>query len=222
MAVADLLRRDEADALVREAHLNVHRYPAGFPGFRARLRLSDERGVRVGRATLCPSRPPHVDMDTDERSHAWLLGQLDAMTGDRWHRPYADADGRFDKDMPEGQEGPLGAVVHLDDDALSTYWIENGHVTRAGRTTPAGRMTVLVQDNVVAPDGAAVATHFTVTVQDESTGTLLSVDTCRDAWAERWGVLVPARRRVVSLTGSGSTMRDLVIDHHELLDRGAG
>jgi hypothetical protein len=221
MAVTDLLRRDEADALVREAHLNVHRHPEGFAGVRARLRLSDERGVRVGRAELRTGRAPAVAMEADDPSGAWLVRELGEMWAARRPLAYADGDGRADKDMPAGQDGPLGTVVHLDDEALSTYWLENGHVARASRTVAGGRLTVVVQENVVAPDGAAVPTHFTRTLQDESSGAVVAVDTCRDRWVERWGVLLPAGRRVVSLTSAGSIMRDLVVDHHALLDAAA-
>ena len=35
-----------------------------------------------------------------------------------------------------------------------------------------------------------------MTVQEETTGAVRSVDVHRDAYVERWGVLVPARRRV--------------------------
>lgn len=218
MAVTDLLRRDEADALVREAHLNVHRHPAGFAGVRARLRLSGERGVWVGRAELPAGGRPRIAMAADGPSLEWVARELGDMWAARRPLAYADGDGRADKDMPAGQEGPLGTVVHLDDAALSTYWLENGHVTRASRTVPAGRLTVVVQENVVAPDGAAVATHFTRTLQDESSGAVIGVDTCRDSWVAGWGVLLPAGRRVVSLTSAGSAVRDLVIDHHAPLD----
>ena len=76
----------------------------------------------------------------------------------RWHRPYEDGDGRVGKDMDDTGPGALGTVVHLDDAMLSTYWIENGHITRISRTIPAGRLTIVIQDNATAPDGAAVAT----------------------------------------------------------------
>ncbi len=218
VAVADLLRRDEADALVRDAHLNVHRYPAGFPGLRVRLRLDGERGTAVGRAELRPGDAPRVELTGDAASRDWVARELGSIAADRWHRPYEDGDGRVGKDMDESGPGPLGTVVHLDDAMLSTYWIENGHITRISRTIPAGRLTIVIQDHATAPDGTAVATHFTVTVQDETTGALRSVDVHRDAHVERWGVLVPARRRVVSLTPEGSSVRDLVIEHHELLD----
>lgn len=218
MAVADLLRRDEADALVRDAHLNVHRYPAGFPGLRVRLRLDEERGTAVGRAELRPGVAPLVDLTGDATSHEWVARELGSIAAHRWHRPYEDGDGRVGKDMDDTGPGPLGTVVHLDDAMLSTYWIENGHITRISRTIPTGRLTIVIQDNATAPDGTAVATHFTVTVQEETTGAVRSVDVHRDAYLERWGVLVPARRRVVSLTPRGSSVHDLVIDHHELLE----
>lgn len=217
MAAADLLRRYEADALVREAHLNVHRYPESFPGLRVRLRASDERGMAVGRATLAPGAPARVELHAGA-DMTWIGGELEAMTLPRWNRAYEDADGRFDKDI-DGVDGPLGRVVHLCDPALTTYWIENGHVSRASRTAEAGRTSTQVQEHAIAPDGGTVATHFVVVLQDDASGATIATHVYRDAWVERWGVLVPARRRVVSLTTRGSAARDLVIEHHELLGR---
>lgn len=217
MAVADLLRRDEADALVRDAHLNVHRYPAGFPGLRVRLRLDEERGTAVGRAELRPGASPVVELTGVDESRDWVAGELGSIAAQRWHRPYEDGDGRVGKDMEDASPGALATVVHLDDPMLTTYWIENGHITRISRTSPSGRLTIVVQDQATAPDGTAVATHFTVTLQEETTGAVRSLHVHRDAYVERWGVLVPARRRVVSLGPEGSSVRDLVIEHHELL-----
>jgi len=216
VAVADLLRRDEADALVRDAHLNVHRHPAGFPGFEARLRLSVEDAVSVGRVTVRPGSPPEITIVADADDRDWVAQELSSMATHRAHRAYEDGDGRFDKDLA-GPEGPFGRLVHMADPMLSTYRIENGHITRIGRTIPPGRLSIVIQDQVAAPDGRSVATHFTVLVQDEESGAILTADVYRDAYAVHDAVLLPARRRVVSLSPGGSRTRELTLEHHRVL-----
>jgi hypothetical protein len=63
-------------------------------------------------------------------------------------------------------------------------------------------------------------THVTVAIQDEETGALRSADAYLDSYLERWGVPMPARRRVVSLSARGSVAREVVLEHHELVDDG--
>jgi len=218
MAVADLLRRDEADALVREAHLNTHRYPRAFPGFRARLRVSDEHGMVVGRMVVSSDGVPAVRLTGGDASTAgWAHDGVTDMLRDRWHRRHDDADGRYDADAPDPVEGPLGRVVHVSDPELTTYWIENGHIARVSRTTPEGRVTTQIQEHVVAPDGGRVPSHFVVVVHDERTSEIISTRVHRDAWIEHGGLLLPHRRRVVTLTPRGSSARELVLEHHEPL-----
>ena len=221
MTVADLRRRDEADALVRDAHLNVHRYPPDFPGFRARVRLGVDHAVAVGRALFPPDAAPEVQIAADPGDAAWLSREAASMVGHRLHRSYEEGDGRFAKDVG-AEGGPFGEVVHIDDPMLSTYWIENGHITRIGRTVDGGRLTIAVQDQAPAPDGRWVARSFTVLLQDEGTGRIVSAEAYHDRYVDRDGLLLPARRRVVSLTPDGSRVRELVLDHHALLDAPEG
>lgn len=219
MNVTDLLRRDEADALVHDAHLNVHRHPPDFPGFRARIRLSAGGAVSVGRAAFRAGGAPEIEIDALPEDAAWLAREAASMVAHRSHRAYEDGDGRFAKDLDD-DEGPFGRVVHISDPMLSTYWIENGHITRIGRTIDGGRLTILIQDQAPAPDGRWVATHFTVTVQDEGTGELLMAEAYRDRYVAVGDLLLPACRRVVSLGRDGSAARELLLDHHEVLGAG--
>lgn len=219
MTATDLLRRDEADALVRDAHLNVHRHPPGFPGFRARVRLSTEGAVSVGRAAFRAGAAPAITVGARPEDADWLAREAASMVAHRAHRAYEDGDGRFDKDVEEG-EGPFGRVVHLADPMLSTYWIENGHITRIGRTIEGGRLSIMIQDQAPAPDGRWVPSHFTVTVQDETSGEVVAAEAYRDRYVAFGDLLLPASRRVVSLGREGSRTRELLLEHHELLAAG--
>lgn len=216
MAVNELLRRGEADALVRDAHLNVHRYPPDFPGFRADVTVVDAAGPRRGQAVLRPGEPPRIDLVADDDALGWLTRELGSMAAHRWHLDYERGDGRFDKDIDSERGGALGRVVSMADPMLSSYWIHEGHITRISRTAGGGRFSILIQDHVEAPDGRAVATHFAVVHQDEG-GAISATDVYRDAYAPLWGVLAPVRRRVVTMTAGGSTARELRLTGHELL-----
>ena len=222
MAVNELLRRGEADALVREAHLAVHRYPPDFPGFRADVALVDAAGPRHGSATLRPGAPPRIEVAADEEALAWLSRELGSMAAHRWHLPYEGADGRFDKDVADAQGGALGRVVSMSDPMLSSYWIRDGRMARISRTAGDDRFSILIQDHATAPDGRSVATHFAVVHQDDAGG-ITATDVYADSYEPLWGLLVPAGRRVVTMTPGGSLAREVRLAGHELLDaEGAG
>jgi hypothetical protein len=216
MAVADLLRRDEADGLVREAHLNVHRYPPDFPGFRARLRLSTEEAVATGHVVVPADGPVRADVDTDPGIRAWLDRELALMIDHRRHRPYEEGDGRWDKDVHDAPDAPLGRVVHLADPLHSSYRVERGQITRVARTLPVGRLTIIAQDQAAAPDGRRVTSDFVVVIQDEGTGAIASVDAYHDDFAEVDGVLLPALRRVTSMSAAGTAVRAILLERHEV------
>lgn len=216
MVVADLVRREEADGLLREAHLNVYRHPEEFPGFRARLRLTTERGMAVGHVTAPADGPVRADVDADPDTRAWLDRELALMVDHRRHRSYEDGDGRWDKDVHDPPGAPLGRVVHLADPLHSSYRVEEGHITRIARTLPVGRLDVIVQDQAAAPDGRWVTSHFVVVMQDGEGGAITSVDAYRDSFVQIDGVLLPARRRVTSASPRGTAVREIALEHHEV------
>jgi len=210
--VTDLARRREADELVHSAHLGVHRYPPDFPGFGARVRATDGDGTREGLVTLRPGARPVVEPAAPD----WVDRELGSLADHRWHRAYDLADGRFDKDLSDEPEA-LGRKVSLDDPMRSSYWIHGGRISRISRTLDDGRFSILIQDHMTAPDGGTVATHFVVVHEDEVEGRITATEAYRDEYEERWGLLLPALRRVVTITGRGAAVRELRLSGHRRL-----
>jgi hypothetical protein len=208
----------DPDALLRRAHERVHRYPAGFPGFRARVTLLGPEGVSRGALEARPDSRPGLAPEADDAERRWAQEKLGSVLGHRWHLPYERADGRWPKALAPDRGHARGRVVELADPLRSTYRIEDGLIAEISRTDGPTRFTVLIGDRRAAPDGGMVSTHFVVLRWLLEGECLMRADAYADTHVEIGGVLLPAGRRVATATDAGLTVRELVLDGHEVLD----
>ncbi len=222
MTTTDLGEHLQADELVREAYEAVHRYPQDFPGYRAAVLFSTERGSSRGAVAVRPGRDPELTIDAAEADRRWLSQELGSLAGHRWHRSYEDADGRLAKTLGADEGHPLGRLVELDDAMRSTYRVLDGRITEISRTADATRFTIVIQERMAAADGGAVSTQFTVAYWDLEAGRLTRSDVYSDAYVELEGVLLPCLRRVVTAADDGLTARQMRLSAHELLGEEGG
>jgi hypothetical protein len=158
---------------------------------------------------------PEPEIDLPEEDARWLAHELSSMAGHRFHRAYEDADGRNGKVLHDDDGSPLGRLVAIEDAMDSSYRIRDGRIDAITRTHGGSRFTIVIQERAEAPDGRFVSTAFTVCHWDVESGRLLRADAYTDAYVERDGILLPARRRVATASDAGLTVRELELTDHE-------
>jgi hypothetical protein len=207
----------EADLLTQEAHEATYRFPPDFPGFRCRLAVRGEGLEADGSVTLRPGERPDLEIDLPDSEVQRLAHELGSLAAHRFHRSYEDADGRHSKVVQDADGNPNGRLVVIEDEMDSTYRIGDGRINEISRTHGGSRFTIVIQQRAAAGDGRAVSSAFTVCHWDAETGALLRADAYSDTHVELDGILLPARRRVATASGSGLDVREIELSDHELL-----
>lgn len=208
----------DAELLVREAHEAGYRYPPSFPGFRAALHFRAAGLEARGRLILRAGESPEVEVELPEGEERWLAHELASLARHRFHSAYEDADGRSRKLLHEEDGSPLGRLVAIEDAMDSSYRIGGEGINEITRTHGGSRFTIVIQQRVKAPDGRLVSSAFTVCHRDAESGRLLRADAYSDTFIERDDLFLPARRRVVTASDTGLTVRELELSSHELLE----
>lgn len=207
-----------ADELLGAAARSTYRYPAGFAGFDARLRLDTDAGsaetpvaVRVddGRVTVEGERSSELE---------WATDQLRSVVSHRLARPYEEGDGVHGKRLRE-DGSPLGKLVELDDPMSSSYRVDDGRITLVTRRPEGRPFSIAVQGRTPAPDGSAVPTEFTVFFWDGE-GRLEAAEAYSDEYVAAGSLLLPATRLVVRANDEGILVRRLSLSDHALVGAG--
>lgn len=218
-----VLMSSSAEVLLRDAQDRIYRWPAGFRGFAARLRLSMESGTVSGMVWVTGTRGLAIDLDdgAGEEEWEWGVEQLRSLVMHRWPQESVDTapafDVRYADGAPSPRAGAADGVVVVEDPMRSTYRIREGHIAELARQLPTLSLRVLIRDRVATPDGRWLPRHSTTVLSDPD-GTVRAVDVLTDSWQVDAPVAWPTRREVVSVVGSTAVVRTLELsDHHELL-----
>jgi hypothetical protein len=203
-----------ADELLRAAFDRTYRYPEGFPGFTARLRVADDGDalqdttveLRAGAAPIVGGK-----VGTGEVAH-----ELGMLAGHRWHRTYEEADGRWEKTL-RADGNPLGDLVELDDPMRSSYRVRDGEITTITRHHGGLRFTIVVQERIATADGRSISRAFSAAYWDEATRGIVRADVFVDDYVVLDGLPLPASRRIARATDAGLRARTLGLSAHEVL-----
>ncbi|HEX2516101.1 MAG TPA: DUF3386 family protein [Chloroflexota bacterium] len=227
----------QAHALLRAAYERAYRLPAGFAGFRARVRYVGPAGTVTGEVEVRSPGDLTLDLPgAGPEATAWVRQELASVAGHRWPTSYEAADGRHRLALgpdgaPEGAEGAddlavLGTLVRvLDDRFRSSYRVQDGQIAVIDRSIGGMRFVIQVLDRVAAPDGRHVPAHFVVTYWESESGRLTRADAYADRYAPvqeggpagQQEILLPASRTVTTAGDGGLTVRTVELEGHTLL-----
>lgn len=216
-----MLDPGDLDAMLRHAQEGTYRFPAGFAGFTARLLLVWEGGEAEGQVTALDPSKVEVHLEGPEPDREWASRELASLIAHRWPQTYESGDGRYPKESDPDDCHPLGTLIKLRGDPLSSsYRVRDGQVTQINRHVGNGRFSIVIQARRTAPrghaDGRGVPTQFAVCHWD-GTGRLVRSDLYSDAYVEMNDLLLPERRRVVSADDQGLVAREMRLEQHSLM-----
>ena len=228
------------NALLRAAYERAYRLPAGFAGFRARVRYLGPAGAVTGDVEVRSPGDLTLDLPgADPEATAWVRQELASIAGHRWPTSHEAADGRHRLALrpaapdgePDGAEGAddlavLGTLVRvLDDRFRSSYRVRDGQIAVIDRSIGGMRFVIQVLDRVAAPDGRHVPAHFVVSYWETESGRLTRADAYADRYAPvqdggpagQLAVLLPSSRTVTTAGDGGLTVRTVELEGHTLL-----
>jgi hypothetical protein len=220
MASPDTISNDpKAHTLLRAAHEGGYRFPRGFAGFAATVRVVDGEHAASGRVKVRSPQDVSLEIDAGAATTAWLQHEIASMAGHRWPTPYEESDGRWTLTVESDDAHPLGRLVRVHDDPFqSSYRVRDGRIAQITRQMGPRRFSIIPHEHTITPDGRALPSHFTVVFWDLDQGRLVRSDAYQDQYVPVDGVYLPASRRVVSADDAGITVRELALSDHVIQD----
>ena len=218
---------NEAHAILKEAHARSYRFPEGFNGFTAEVRVTRAKGDEIvsaaGTVTVAGPRAIVLDLDdADEALVSWAKQELASMAGHRWPTSYEESDGRYEVTLADDAAHPLGPELTFQNDPFgSAYRVADGAISQVTRSMGPMRFTITMQRHEPTADGRSLPSEFTVSYWNTKEGRLVRADGYRDRYQVVEGVSVPAERTVVTAEDDGFTTRRLVVSNVRLLDESA-
>lgn len=210
-----------AHRMLRRAYEASYRFPEGFGGFTAALYYAWDAECRSG--TLEVRSPSDIRITGSvEDADGRLRRELSSIVGHRWPLSYDEADGRHRLSL-ETEEHPLGTLVRVEDDGMdSAYRIQSGHIQQIERSVGGKRFSINIQERSYTGDGRALPAHFCAVYWKINGGgaqeRLVRTDIYRDKYMPVGGVYLPLNRRVVTAADSGTSIWQVMLRDHRLLE----
>ncbi|MCO5220360.1 MAG: DUF3386 domain-containing protein [Thermomicrobiales bacterium] len=211
-----------AHALLRAAHDNGYRFPAGFPGFTSTIEVVESTAETTQKiaGTVTVSGPRATTLTTEATGDlaTWAEREVASIASHRWPTPYEEGDGRWTLTTEDDPENALGQLIVVHDDPFtSRYRVRNGSITQVIRTMGPTSFTISMQQHQPAAGGTTLPAAYTVSFWDAS-GRLTRTDSYSDTYTTVDGATLPAGRRVLTATDDGFVGRDLTLSDIKLLD----
>ncbi|MGC4108757.1 MAG: DUF3386 family protein [Thermomicrobiales bacterium] len=213
---------NEAHAMLKEAHGRSYRFPEGFHGFTADVTITRAAGEEVtsasGTVTVAGPRAMQVAIEGDEQLAGWVKQELGSMAGHRWPTSYEESDGRYELELGDGADHPLGPELTFQNDPFnSAYRVADGAISQVTRSMGPMRFTITMLRHETAADGRSLPSEFTVSYWNTKEGRFVRADGYRDRYAVVDGVSVPAERTVITAEDGGFTTNRMVVSNVRLL-----
>ncbi|MEV8631196.1 DUF3386 family protein [Streptosporangium sp. NPDC051023] len=203
-----------ASSALERARALIYRWPADFAGFSANLSLKDATHTFRGTARIGTDRSAEPEVTLEGASGEqveWVTRQLASLVAHRRAR-------RNDEAAPtlaeESADHPLGVLVRTDDRFGSAYRVRGDWITETTRHTPSATVRVYVANRETTPDGRFLPCHLATTFSDPETGTITRLELLDERYVEVDGLMLPARRSVISQSSRGVVARVIELGAH--------
>jgi hypothetical protein len=210
---------DEANAreMLRRAFESTYRWSPEFKGFQARLAVW-EPGIR-SEGTVRVELPDTIAVTlSDPDAQKWAEGQIGMMAVHRGHRAFDQADGRHTLTLGEDDGHPLGRLLLIHGDGMSSrYRVLADQIRQINRAMGPVRFTINVEDSAATSDGRRLTTRYTVYYFNPQDGSIKQVDSITDVHAVVNGVYLPGTRRVIGAENGAVRVRMMEFSGHQLL-----
>ncbi|MGH7217570.1 MAG: DUF3386 family protein [Nitrospiraceae bacterium] len=192
-----------ARLLVKEAHSCMYKWPAGFGGYRADVRLNEEGRIVNGTVSLAPRKATTVELaGADPLLQEWVRERLWTQGMHLAFTPFEEGDGKyilsFDQEEDPAAPHPRGRRVLLTGGRLdSWYRIKNRQYTQIGRITPMTERRVnTIERYDTAPDGKQYSSHYVMTYFTLDGQSVVGMESYVNEYIDVNGVWLPLRRCV--------------------------
>jgi hypothetical protein len=206
-------------ALLERAQGMLQKWPEGFVGFRARLRIDGAEGGAAAWIECRPGRAPVVDVPGGMARVAvarWLGETVEARTP----HFFKDRDGRFviTRDPDEDPDAGVRLWVHRPDGRLG-FWLDpRGRIRMIERIGHDLRSVSTIEEYARATPGRVLPARVSTRIWSAPDGRLMHAEVLIDTHVRVQHVWLPATRRIIADAGPGPPdALQVYLEAHELL-----
>lgn len=215
-AKTDVQDDPKARDLLRRAFAKTSRWPEGFGGFEADLRINVNGEETSGKVAVKSSKDVAVSLP-DEALQQWAQNQIAMIAVHRGPRSFDESDGKYNLSFAGEENHPQGPRISLGDSMGSSYRIKNDRITQINRTMPHVAFTINVEDSAVTQDDKYLTTRYTVYYFSPKDGSLANVESFSDSHTRVGNADLPATRRIISYEKGAMVTRTITFENHKPL-----
>jgi hypothetical protein len=206
-----------ARRMLQEAFEKTERWPKGFSGYGADLIVNNNGKELKGKVETVPGKEVRIELG-DEPTLSWAKNQIGMMAVHRAPRTFEESDGKYTLTLGEEDHYPLGRLVHIHGDGMSSrYRIRDGRILQINRTMGKMRFTINIQDSITTQSGKHLTSHYTVYYLSVPDGVLLQTEGFTDRHTPVKGVYLPDWRQVLSFDKGEVIVREMKFLNHRIL-----
>ena len=213
---ADVQDDPEARELLRRAFEKTARWPAGFTGFTADLRVNVDGKETMGSVSVKSPQAVAVSLN-DPDLQKWAVNTLAMIAVHRGPRTFDQSDGKSVLTLERGAPHPLGQTVRIHDALSSFYRIKDDRITQINRTMGPMKFTINVEDSALTQDNTYLTTRYTVYYFNPQDGRLTNVESVSDSHIRVGQADLPASRRIISAENGSVSVKTLTFTNHRLI-----
>ena len=206
----------KARELLRRAFEKTSRWPDGFGGFEADLKINVNGVETTGKVTVKSSKEVEVSLP-DEELQKWAQSQISMIAVHRGPRNFDESDGKYNLSFAGEENHPQGPRISLGDSMGSTYRIKDDRITQINRRMPHVAFTINVEDSALTQDERYLTTRYTVYYFSPKDGSLANVESFSDTHTRVGNADLPATRRIISYEKGEMVTRLMTFGNHKLL-----
>ena len=206
----------KARELLRRAFEKTSRWPDGFGGFEADLRINVNGEETAGKVTVKNSKDVTVSLPNEELQK-WAEGQISMIAVHRGPRNFEESDGKHSLSFLGEENHPQGPKLSIGDSYGSTYRVKDDRITQINRKMPFAAFTINVEDSALTQDDKYLTTRYTVYYFSPKDGSLKNVESFSDTHARIGKADLPATRRIISFEDGAMLTRTMTFENHKPL-----
>ncbi len=206
----------QARQLLQHAFENTARWPCGFGGFVADLRINVNGEESTGTVTVKSAKDVDVALPNEELLK-WTQGQIAMIAQHRGPRNFDESDGKYHLVFAGEENHPQGPRISLGDTMGSSYRIKDGRITQINRKMPHVAFTINIETSVLTQENKHLTTRYTVYYYSPQDGSLVNVESFSDSHTRVGNADLPATRRIISYEKGVMVTRTITFANHKLL-----
>jgi len=215
-AKTDVQDDPKARDLLRKAFNKTSRWPEGFGGFEADLRINVNGEETTGKVTVKSSKEVEVSLPNEELQK-WAHNQISMIATHRGPRNFDESDGKYNLAFAGEEHHPQGPRITIGDSMGSTYRIKDDRITQINRKMPYVAFTINVEDSALTQDEKYLTTRYTVYYFSPKDGSLANVESFSDTHTRVANADLPATRRIISYEKGEMVTRTITFENHKPL-----